>query len=77
MIDLNGYWAIDSRQSDKALIVKAELSPAHRLDIAGVASSILATPTIENPVKPVVLRGFCLLGGSDQPCRAHNYSGQS
>ena len=32
----------------------------HCVDIAGVASSILATPTIENPVKPTVLRGFCL-----------------
>lgn len=34
----------------------------HCVDIAGVASSILATPTIENPVKLMVWRGFCFPG---------------
>ena len=48
----------------------------HCVDIAGVASSILATPTIENPVKSTVWRGFCLPGEGVQPCRAHNFSGQ-
>ena len=48
----------------------------HCVDIAGVASSILATPTIENPVKSTVWRGFCLPEAASQPCRAHDISGQ-
>ena len=42
----------------------------HCVDIAGVASSILATPTIENPVKSTVWRGFCLhsAGREARPC---------
>ena len=44
----------------------------HCVDIAGVASSILATPTIENPVKSMVWRGFCLSGAGREvsPCPA-------
>ena len=48
----------------------------HCVDIAGVASSILATPTIENPVKPTVLRGFCLPGGDCERVRAQDIFGQ-
>lgn len=48
----------------------------HCVDIAGVASSILATPTIENPVKSTIWRGFCLPDGGVKPCRAHDFSGQ-
>ena len=48
----------------------------HCVDIAGVASSILATPTIENPVKSTIWRGFCLPDGGVKPCRAHDIFGQ-
>ena len=48
----------------------------HCVDIAGVASSILATPTIENPVKPMVLRGFCLPEGDGERFRAQDIFGQ-
>src|SRR3546814_5274409 len=44
----------------------------HCVDIAGVASSILATPTIENPAKSMVWWGFWLPGASPEggPCPA-------
>jgi len=45
-------------------------------DIAGVASSILATPTIENPVKSTVCLGFCLPDGGGRPRLAQNISRQ-
>ena len=48
----------------------------HCVDIAGVASSILATPTIENPVKSMIWRGFCLPGGGRLPCPAQDISEQ-
>ena len=75
MGELGKFWASAPYKFGIELILNGKLSTSRYLDIAGVASSILATPTIENPVKPGVLWGFCLPGGSDQPCRAHNYSG--
>ena len=48
----------------------------HCVDIAGVASSILATPTIENPVKSTVWRGFCLPGEAASTFRAQEIFGQ-
>ena len=48
----------------------------HCVDIAGVASSILATPTIENPVKSTIWRGFCLPEEGGEPFRAQDIFGQ-
>ena len=59
MRELGKFWAIAPRKFAIELILNGKIAAAHRLDIAGVASSILATPTIENPVKSTVWRGFC------------------
>ena len=48
----------------------------HCVDIAGVASSILATPTIENPVKSTIWRGFCLPEADGERFRAQDIFGQ-
>jgi len=59
MARLDRFWTSVPGASPIPLNVLRELPNTRRIDIAGVASSILATPTIENPVKPTVLRGFC------------------
>lgn len=46
MTDLGKYWASASSHSAKFMLHNAKTASLHRLDIAGVASSILATPTM-------------------------------
>ena len=45
MSDLGKYWASTPAISANPLTNNAESGVFHRIDIAGVASSILATPT--------------------------------
>ncbi len=47
----------------------------HCVDIAGVASSILATPTTKNPANPMGWWGFYLSGGGDLADRVRCNSG--
>lgn len=61
MIELGKYWANASNQLNKLMFFNAETSPARRIDIAGVASSILATPTIKNPTNPKGRKFFNLI----------------
>jgi hypothetical protein len=46
MGDLGKYWASASAVTPNPLKNNQESGVIHRIDIAGVASSILATPTI-------------------------------
>ena len=46
MGDLGKYWASTSVVAANPLNENAKSAVFHRIDIAGVASSILATPTI-------------------------------
>jgi hypothetical protein len=49
MNELTKFRASGARYFRNCLIFRLKNAPANRLDIAGVASSILATPTIEIP----------------------------
>ena len=51
--ELGKFWARAFALRPNALINKEINYPARRLDIAGVASSTLVTPTIENPINPM------------------------
>ena len=51
MSDLGKYWASTPVAAAKSLNKNAESGVSHRIDIAGVASSILATPTIKKPAE--------------------------
>jgi len=53
MTDLGKCWASLLENSNNALILHRTMPHSHRLDIAGVASSTLVTPTIENPINPM------------------------
>ena len=50
MGDLGKYWASASAVTANSLKDNQESGVFHRVDIAGVASSILATPTIKTPL---------------------------
>ena len=58
MSDLGKYWASAPTVATNLLNNSAESGTFHRIDIAGVASSILATPTIKNPACPSGPAGF-------------------
>jgi hypothetical protein len=75
--ELDKSWANRYDSAAMALNLTEEVFRPRRLDIAGVASSILATPTIENPVRPGAWRGFCLPGSDGRPSLAHDFSGQT
>ena len=60
MIELGKYWANASSQLNKLMFFNAETSPARCLDIAGVASSILATPTMISLGNSCGFRGFSM-----------------
>ena len=49
MSDLGKYWASTASAPDNHMVKHHKIPDCHRIDIAGVASSILATPTTENP----------------------------
>jgi len=49
MSDLGKYWAGAPAVTANPLNNHPESARCHRIDIAGVASSILATPTIKSP----------------------------
>ena len=51
MTELGKYWRALSSQFGKMMIINAKICPVRRIDIAGVASSILATPTMIRPWK--------------------------
>ncbi|RKE45868.1 hypothetical protein C8J41_104242 [Sphingomonas sp. PP-CC-3G-468] len=53
MTHLGKYWASTPSEIAKPFENKLKINYCHRIDIAGVASSILATPTIENPASPM------------------------
>ena len=52
MTHLRKYWASAPTGATNLSENKAEIAADHRIDIAGVASSILATPTMKNPARP-------------------------
>ena len=58
MSDLGKYWAGEPTVTAKPLNNNPESGAFHRVDIAGVASSILATPTIRRPATLNELAGF-------------------
>ena len=58
MSDLGKYWASTPAISANSLTHNAESVVSHRIDIAGVASSILATPTIKSRGNSASCRGF-------------------
>ena len=76
MGELGKFWACAPHKFAIQRILNGKTATCHCLDIAGVASSILATPTIENPVRPGAWRGFCLPGSDGRPSLAHDFSGQ-
>ena len=76
MGELGKFWACAPHKFAIQRILNGKIATCHCLDIAGVASSILATPTIENPVRPGAWRGFCLPGSDGRPSLAHDLSGQ-
>ena len=76
MGELGKFWASAPHKFSVRLILNGKIATCHCLDIAGGASSILATPTIENPVRPGAWRGFCLPGGGGRPSLAPDLSGQ-
>jgi len=47
MSDLGKYWASTASAPDNHMVKHHKIPDCHRIDIAGVASSILATPTIQ------------------------------
>ena len=58
MIMTGKFWAQGPRSLSNILIYNANNAARHCIDIAGVASSILATPTIKKPAKPIGWRVF-------------------
>ena len=73
------FWADDIIISPKPLIKQRKSGASHRIDIAGVASSILATPTIKTPPALLSRRGFSFLrrfrGVLDQSAGAAGLAG--
>ena len=51
MTDLSNHWACGGKSSVNNLFWQGNFPITRRLDIAGVASSILATPTMIRPWK--------------------------
>ena len=49
MTHLGKYWASTPSEVANPFENKLKINDCHRIDIAGVASSILATPTIKKP----------------------------
>ena len=76
MMELIKFWASAYKEANITLILKVKIATGRRLDIAGVASSILATPTIENPVRPDAWRVFCLPGGGVSPAMPTTFLGK-
>ena len=58
MTHLGRYWARGQTGPANLSENNAKIAVCHRVDIAGVASSILATPTMKSPVAPLGRRGY-------------------
>ena len=61
MTHLGKYWASTPNEVANPFENKLKINDCHRIDIAGVASSILATPTIESLGSLRVSKAFYVL----------------
>ncbi|WP_257539007.1 hypothetical protein [Sphingobium sp. CFD-1] len=60
MSELGKFWAFAPDRFSIELISNGKITISHCFDIAGVASSILATPTMTSLGNPSGFRGFSM-----------------